>query len=180
MSELTVRADVFKAASLTGADMDDLCYATEEAIKDGIGFQWLAAPAREVLEAYWKGVMLVPERQLFLARLDGTVVGALQLVKPGAHKQTTAFAVRLEGHFVAPFARGHGLAKSLLQLAEEEAIIAGFSVIRCDVRETQTRAIEIYESSGFVRWGLLPKYEQIDGRYVAGHFFYKELTHVWL
>ena len=34
------------------------------------------------LETYFRGVLLVPERELFLARLDGLVVGSAHLVRP--------------------------------------------------------------------------------------------------
>ena len=44
-----------------------------------------------------------------------------------------------------------------------------------DVRESQLRAIELYEAMGYVRWGTNPYYAQVEGRWLAGHFFYKLL-----
>lgn len=170
---------VERADDLSGADLDDLCYATEESAKEGIGFNWLDPPAREVLERYWRGVLVVPERTLFVGRLEGTVVGAVQLVRPGPNLSSTAFTAALDAHFVAPFARGYGLAKRLLQAAEEEAIMDGYSVIRLDVQETQSRAIQLYLSTGYKQWGVLPKYKQVGDKLLAGHFFYKELSSVW-
>lgn len=160
---------------LRGALMDDLCQATEDAIQDGIGFNWISPPMRETLESYWRGVTVVPERCLFGGFLDGTLCASIQLVKPSKNKETSYFAATIEGHFVAPWARGHGLAKSLLHLAEREAIAAGFSVLRLNVRETQAAAIHLYEENGYVRWGILPYYEFVGGQMVAGHFFYKKL-----
>ena len=60
-----------------GPDLHDLCDATEAAILDGGGFGWLAPPPFEIMESYWKGVLLVPERDLFVARLDGTIAGSV-------------------------------------------------------------------------------------------------------
>lgn len=164
-----------RLTAVNQADTASLCEATEDAIREGIGFNWIAAPAREVLESYWKGVIVVPARELFVGRLDGVIAGAIQLVKPPASKQSQAFSARITNHFVAPWARGHGLAVELLTLAEREAQREGFRVVTLEVRETQQRAIEIYESHGYQRWGELPYYEMVNGRMLSGYFYYKTL-----
>ena len=164
-----------KLNELKRADKASLCEATEDAIRDGIGFNWNTAPSREVLESYWRGVLIVPERELFVGRVDGTIAGAIQLVKPSASKQSQAFMARISNHFVAPWARGHGLAVQLLHDVEEDAKREGFRVLTLEVRETQKTAIEIYESHGYVKWGELPYYEMINGRMVAGYFYAKTL-----
>ena len=51
-------------------DLEDLCDAAESAILDGGGFGWLRPPPRAVLGRYFRGVVLVPERHLFVGRLD--------------------------------------------------------------------------------------------------------------
>jgi len=155
--------------------MASLCEATEAAIKDGIGFNWTTIPAMEVLESYWKGVLLVPERELFGAHLEGNLVGAVQLVKPPASKQSMAFRAQITNHFVAPWARGHGLAVKLLTEAEEEARRHGFTLLQLEVRETQERAIQIYEDHGYICWGKLPYYETVKSKPVGGRFYYKTL-----
>ena len=48
-------------------------------IIEGGGFGWLKPPPRQVLENYWKGVLLVPERRLVVGRLDGIIAGSAQL-----------------------------------------------------------------------------------------------------
>lgn len=160
---------------LNTADLAALCRATEDAVRDDIGFNWITPPLPETLEAYWKGVLVVPERQLYGGWLDGTLAASIQLVKPGRSKETSSFAARIEAHFVAPWARGHGLARALLRQAEREAVAAGFTVLRLEVRETQDAAIRLYTDNGYIRWGILPYYEFVGGHTVAGHFFYKKL-----
>ncbi len=164
-----------RITALKSSDLASLCDATEAAIKDGLGFNWTSPPAREVLEAYWKGVLMIPERELFGVRLDGNMVGAIQLAKPPASRQTMAFAANITNHFVAPWARGHGLAVALLQAAEDEATQLGFSVVKLEVRATQETAIKLYEEHGYERWGILPDYEMVGGKMIAGHFFFKRL-----
>lgn len=157
------------------ADLDDLCQATVDAIREGIGFSWSSPPTTEVLESFWKGVLVVPERVLFGGRLDGTLAASVQLIKPAPSKQTTAFCAGIACHFVAPWARGHGLAKALLQAAEAEALSQGFSVITLHVRATQEAAIKLYQESGYTEWGILPYYEMVNGSMIAGHHFYKNI-----
>ena len=35
-----------------------------------LGFGWVRPPSDQRLEAYWKGVLIVPERDLFIGRLE--------------------------------------------------------------------------------------------------------------
>ena len=90
---MTTRID--KLEGFEGTDLDDLCDVTDAAIVDGGGFGWLKPPARSVLEAYWKGVLLVPERSLFVARLDGTISGSAQLVRPTRNNEARAVVAEL-------------------------------------------------------------------------------------
>lgn len=156
-------------------DLNDICDAAEDAINAGGGFGWLRAPDRTVLESYWKGVLVVPERILIVARIDRTVCGAAQLVRPAPNNEARAFAVQLEHAFIAPWARGHGLARMLMERAEVLARNEGFDVITLDVRATQKRAIRLYESMGYVRWGRNPFYARVDGKPVAGLYYWKNL-----
>jgi ribosomal protein S18 acetylase RimI-like enzyme len=166
---------VEKKIALTENELIELAIATEDAIRDGIGFNWLTPPMRETLESYWKGVLMVPSRVLFVGRLDGVIASSIQLVRPSKSKETSAFAASVEAHFVAPWARGHGLAPLLLEAAEREAAKEGFSVINLSVRETQERALQVYRGSGYTEWGTMPYYEFVNASVVAGHYFYKKL-----
>ncbi len=157
------------------SDLSDIAQATEDAIREGIGFNWVVPPGREVIESYWEGVLVVPHRILLVGKLDETIVGSIQLIKPGHTKETSSFSATVEAHFVAPWARGHGIAKILLEHAEAEARKLGFSIIHLSVRETQERAIQIYEEAGYHCWGVLPYYEFVNAQMVAGRYYYKQL-----
>ncbi len=50
-------------------DISEISDAAESAIAAGGGFGWLTPPPRSVLENYWKGVLLIPDRQLFVGKL---------------------------------------------------------------------------------------------------------------
>jgi hypothetical protein len=166
---------VERVSVFTDDDLATLCEATNAAIIDGGGFGWVSPQSRGLLESYFNGVLLVPERVLFVGRLDGVIVGSAQLVRPARNNEAQAFAARLEHSFIAPYARGHGLARTMTLRVEDAARGLGYHVLNLDVRETQEAAIALYESMGYIRWGVHPCYARSGGRTVRGIHYYKVL-----
>lgn len=166
---------VERITSFTDDDLAALCEATDAAIIDGGGFGWVNPPGRRALETYYRGVLLVPERELFVARLDGDIVGSAHLVRQPRNNEAQAFAAQLMHAFIAPFARGHGLARLLVQGVEDRAREMGSQILNLDVRETQSAAIRLYESLGYTRWGEHPEYALVRGTVIRGFFYYKRL-----
>jgi RimJ/RimL family protein N-acetyltransferase len=166
---------VERIAELPMDDMEALCESADAAIIDGGGFGWVKSPGRLVLERYFRGVLLVPERELFVARLDGVIVGSAQLVRPPRNNEAQAFAATLMHAFVAPYARGHGLAGMMTIRVEDGARALGYQVLNLDVRETQEAAIRLYERLGYERWGEHPAYARVGGRTIRGFYFHKML-----
>lgn len=168
-----------KILSLNTLELNELCDAAEATMKDTYGFNLGTSHeylnARESLESYFKGVLLVPERILFVGKLDGTICGSIQLVMPSKSNKTSSFAANVDNHFVAPWSRGHGLASMLLQTAENEAKKQGISLIKLSVRANRSAAIALYEDKNYIKWGTLPEYEVSGNEVVPGHFYYKKL-----
>jgi ribosomal protein S18 acetylase RimI-like enzyme len=159
----------------SGTDLDDICEATESAIAEGGGFGWLTAPARQVLENYWKGVLLVPERRLVVGRLDSVIAGSALLSRAPRNNEAQSFAGTVTGAFVAPWARGRGIGRGIILELERIARELGLAVLNLDLRSTQLAAIGLYESLGYRRWGTHPCYAQVNGRVISGHYYYKRL-----
>ncbi len=160
---------------LDNGDLVDICDATDAAIADGGGFGWLTPPPRQTLESYWRGVVLIPDRVLVIGRLDGVIASSVQILKPPRNNEAQAFACHLTTFFVAPWARGHGLSQLIIEHAEAWAREAGFRIINLDVRASQERAISLFEMLGYTRFGTHDNYAVVDGNFVTGHFYYKEL-----
>jgi ribosomal protein S18 acetylase RimI-like enzyme len=169
----TPTATVERVHELTPSDMNDLCDATDAAIEDGGGFGWVRLPSRDLMERYWRGVLTVPSRMLFVARLDGVICGTAQLMLPPRNNEAQSFAATMTTVFIAPWARGQGLSRLLVEDIERAARDEGIGVINLDVRETQTRAISVYESMGYTHFGTNPVYARIDGQFVPGRYYYK-------
>lgn len=159
--------------SLSAADLNDLCDATDEAVTAGGGFGWVQLPSREILERYWQGVLTMPARMLFVARLDGVICGTAQLITPPRNNEAQSFAVTLTTVFVAPWGRGHGLARRLVEAVEKKAKQENYAVINLDVRETQEAAINLYENLGYIHFGTHPYYACVDGQVIKGRYYYK-------
>jgi len=166
-------ATVEYITDVSEADLNDLCDATDEAIKAGGGFGWVTLPSRDILERYWKGVLTMPSRMMFVARLDSVICGTAQLVAPPKNNEAQSFSATLTTNFISPWARGYGLARKLLEEVEKKAHSKEFSVITLDIRETQQAAISLYESMGFVRFGTNPFYACVNADIIKGHYYYK-------
>jgi L-amino acid N-acyltransferase YncA len=158
-----------------GSDLADLCQATVDAVIDGQGFGWVKPPATSTLEAYWRGVLLMPDRTLLVARFDGAIVGTLQLVRPPKNNEAGAFAAEVMTFFIASWARGHGLGRGLLAQAEALARREGFKTLDTSIRGNRVAAIALAEGSGFKRWGTKERYARVDNHYLPGYFYSKNI-----
>lgn len=161
--------------TLSQRDRHDLCDATDAAIdKDG-GFGWVEKPSRLILERYWQGVLAVPQRHLFVGRVDGTIAGTAQLIEASANNQAQSMIGELTTFFVAPWARQQGLGQALLDAVEREARERNICAINLNVRETQYGAISLFKKNGYTHFGTNPLYAYVRGVAVPGYYFCKQI-----
>ncbi len=167
---------VEKREKFLKGELEELTTATMDAIKEGIGFGWVTLPPRNKVKDYWQGVLLVPNRDLFIGKYKEIVSGSIQVVTFSSTNEAAIFRVFIDTHFVATWARGHGLAKLLIETAEKECIKKKYTHVLLDVRDTQKRAINLYKQMGYKLWGTLPVYHKLkNGNMVSGNYFYKVL-----
>lgn len=160
---------------LSPRDRDDLCDATESAIELDGGFGWVDRPSRYILERYWQGVLAVPQRHLFVGRIDGTIAGTAQLIENPPNNQAQALNAELTTFFVAPWARGQGLGQMLIDTLEASARAKNLCVVSLNVRETQSGAIQLFKKNNYQHFGTHPFYAYVHGKTVPGHYFTKQL-----
>lgn len=158
---------------LSENDLNDLCDATDSAIKERGGFGWIDIPPRDNLERYWQGVVMAPTRDLLVARLDGVISGGCQVLLPPSMNEAQCHMVTLTTNFVAPWAKGYGLYRSLLEETEKHCRDNGYAVINLDVRETMDDSIRLYESMGYQQFGSHPFAVCVKGQAVQSRFYYK-------
>ncbi|MXV44939.1 1-(5-phosphoribosyl)-5-[(5-phosphoribosylamino)methylideneamino]imidazole-4-carboxamide isomerase [Saccharibacter sp. 17.LH.SD] len=162
---------------LSEEDMDALIEATTAAIIDGGVFNWRYPPGRLVLERFFEGLLLVPERELFVVRHhDGIICGAALLAHPAFRSELHSPKACLSALFIAPYARGQGLGEALITVLLERARKHGAKVVNCELRENQQTDIQLLTRLGFCHWGTHPYYARIGGQTVRGLFFSKLLV----
>lgn len=84
------------------------------------------------------------EGPVWVAVLDGAVVGTVSVVARGA-------SLYVRGMAVLPSARGLRLGEALLRRAEEFASEQGFERLHLSTTPFLSRAIQLYERAGFTR-----------------------------
>ena len=171
--KISIKVEILK--SISNIDLADLCNITEQAIKAGGGFGWLKVPPREILNKYWNGLVIVKNRILIVGRLNNAIAGTLQLCLQPLNNEAQKKIINITSHFVAPWARGYGLAKNMIDKAEIIAKENGGSCIQLDIRETQDAAIQLFKSKGYKQWGQNPNYASVDGKTIRGLYFYKNV-----
>jgi ribosomal protein S18 acetylase RimI-like enzyme len=174
LNKPTVTAELI--TELSRRDRDDLCDATDAAIEFDGGFGWIEKPSRYILERYWQGVLAVPQRHLFVGRVDGTIAGTAQIVRNAPNNQAQSLTVDLTTFFVAPWARGQGLGQLLLSTAEAAAKEKDLCAISLNVRETQFGAIELFKKNNYHHFGTNPYYAFVRGKPIPGHYFCKQIN----
>ncbi|MCF6216309.1 MAG: GNAT family N-acetyltransferase [Emcibacter sp.] len=169
------RLEVDLVESLSNVDLMQLCDVTREAISVGESFNWLSAPEEKALENYWKGVILMRERTLFLPKMDGQISGSCQLLRPPASNEVGAFRGEIVNFFLAPWARNYGLAKEMISRVQDYAIIHGCRSLEISVRSDQRAAISICEWFGMEKWGTKKRFAYVNNQFLEGYYYAKDL-----
>ncbi len=162
-------------SEISETDLADLCNITEQAIKAGGGFGWLRIPTIETLKKYWNGLVLIKSNILIVGRLNGSIAGASQISFNPPNNEAQKNIANIQSHFVAPWARGYGLAKAMIDEAVKISKENNKKSIQLDIRETQSAAIKLFENKGFSKWGENPSYAFINGTRIKGYYYYKDL-----
>lgn len=98
----------------------------------------------------------------FVALIDGAVVGWCDISSLGRAVYAHAGVL---GMGVSAKHRGKGIGKSLMQATLEKAKKRGLTRVELEVREKNTRAMEMYKKFGFVMEGMKRNSTRIDGVY---------------
>tara|TARA_B100001287_G_scaffold274450_1_gene279792 strand:+ start:3171 stop:3707 length:537 start_codon:yes stop_codon:yes gene_type:complete len=170
-----INISVDTLTELSQVDLADLCNITEQAISAGGGFGWLRVPTREILNQYWNKITEDKLNNLIVGRLNGVIAGTLQLSYEAPNIESRKNIAQIKRHFVAPWARGYGLAKSMIDFSELKAKEENIKSIQLSVRETQDAAIKLFSSKDYQVWGENPYYAFINGSFIKGIYFYKNL-----
>ncbi len=143
-----------------------------EVVADGASVGFLPPLAEAEADAYWHNVPAANVR-LWTACLDGEIVGSVQLHL--AEKANGLHRAEIAKLMVHPGARRRGLARKLIETAENAARAEGRSLLVLDTREGDP-SNRLYRSLGYEEAGRIPDYARSeDGRLDATVLYFKRL-----
>lgn len=125
-----------------------------------IGF--IEGPPEEASRAFVRGLLEGGGVHLVAVDASGAVVGWCDVQR--APFEGFRHTGRL-GMGLLPEARGKGLGRRLMQAAIHAARERGMERIELEVFASNTRAIRLYESAGFVHEGVKRRARKLDGEY---------------
>ncbi|MBB3311549.1 GNAT superfamily N-acetyltransferase [Rhizobium sp. BK196] len=166
----------FLSAAEAYAAIPDLCEVLADCVNGGasVGFMQPYTPADA--EPYWRGVaeaVADGATLLFGAEMDGKIVGTVQV--GAAQMPNQPHRGDLKKLLVHRSARGHGLARLLMEMAEQEAARRGKTILVLDTA-TGSDAEAIYPRLGWERVGVIPDYALWpEGGFCATTLFYKRV-----
>jgi GNAT superfamily N-acetyltransferase len=157
-SDVRLTAAALTAGELTAA-AGELAELLTEAVEEGASLGFLAPLESAEAAAWWRGLAPeVAEGRLVIwaaydddGRMNGTVTLAPAAKANARHRAEIAkLLVRKE-------ARGQGLARRLLALAERHAAGSGVTLLMLDT-ETDSAADHLYRRAGWTPYGTVPGY----------------------
>jgi ribosomal protein S18 acetylase RimI-like enzyme len=141
-----------------------------EVVLEGLTFPWIEPFTTEQLLEVWK-----PEDTVCCAvDANDTVLGVFHV-----HPNNVGRCAHIAncGYMVASFARRQGIGRMLVQGSIEAARAAGFKAMQFNaVVSTNTAALALYQSEGFVIIGTVPHgFLLKSGDYTDMHIMYRAL-----
>lgn len=142
-------------------------------VHDGASIGFLPPLDKQEARAYWQSVP-DPATILLAAEVNGQLAGTVQVqlcTKPnGLHRAEIAKLM------VHPDYRRLGIARQLMQQAEQIAAEAGRLLLVLDTREGDP-SNRLYQSLGYIQAGQIPQFARSeDGSLDATNLYYKLLT----
>ncbi|MEK5253627.1 GNAT family N-acetyltransferase [Paenibacillus sp. FSL F4-0125] len=150
--------------------IDELSELLIQVVEDGASIGFLPPLDASDSALYWHNV-LAPEVILFVATMNEIIVGSVQLhLSTKANGTHRAEIAKLMTH---PKYRRNGIARSLMQKAEERATQEDRSLIVLDTREGDPSNL-LYTSMGYIQAGRIPNYAiSANGELHATFYYYK-------
>ena len=120
-------------------------------------------------------MLLINTNKLIVGRLNNDIAGSMLLSFYPPNNEAQKNIARIQSHFVAPWARGYGLAKTMIDHTEQIAKEDNIKSLQLAVRETQDAAIKLFTGKNYIKWGVNPYYAYINGSFIKGYYYYKNL-----
>ena len=156
--------------------VDALASLLVDAVDSGAGVSFMAGLSPTEAASWWRQTLRAssPRAIVLVAKLDGVIVGTVQLQPSWAPNQPhRADIAKLIVHRKA---RRHGVARALMREVERLAADSGFTLLLLDTCKGGA-AERLYQSLGWTRVGEVPHFAlNPDGSPCDTVFFYRQLA----
>ncbi|MEC2072448.1 GNAT family N-acetyltransferase [Alkalihalophilus marmarensis] len=150
--------------------VDELSKLLVKVVEDEASLGFLPPLQLSDANKYWMNV-LSPEVLLFVAKINNQIVGSVQLQL--CTKQNGAHRAEIAKLMTDPNYRRSGIARSLMNRAEEIAKLEGRSLLVLDTREGDPSNL-LYSSIGYIQAGKIPHYARsANGELHSTVLYYK-------
>ena len=161
------------------ARIGELAEVLVDCVMGGASVGFMAPYGSSDATVFWNGVIEAVSdgsTLLFVAEVDGSIVGTVQVGMQQMPNQ--GHRADIKKLLVKESARGHGLARRLMDRAESEAAARGKTVLVLDTA-TGSPAETVYRKLGWERVGVIPDYALYpDGSFCGTTLFYKRVSPV--
>ncbi|MCM1012506.1 MULTISPECIES: GNAT family N-acetyltransferase [unclassified Brevibacterium] len=161
---------------LDAAELDDLTRLLDDLVSGGAALGWIEPPSREEVSALLEDLAIATaenDARVALARSQGAVVGFAYWTR--YTRPTLRRHVDVEKVAVGAAVQRAGIGRSLMTALISEARDLGVEVMTLDLRGDNDAAIRLYESLGFVRYGLLEGFVAVGDERYDTHFYALDL-----
>jgi len=167
------------ASQTLAQELDMLAEVLHAVVHGGAGVSFFVPFSMAEARGFWAERVL-PEvqtgmRRVLLARLDGRIVGTVQIeLEMPPNQQHRATVAKL---LVDPSARRRGVARALMIALEKLALSVGRTLLTLDT-VTGSKAEELYRSMHFITVGVIPRYARgsLTPELEGTTIMYKELV----
>ena len=143
-----------------------------DVVNDGASIGFLPGLSEEEATAYWKSVCS-EHTLLFVVKQEDKIAGTIQLHL--TTKQNGLHRVEIAKLMVSQAFRRRGIARLLMEHAENTAKELGKTLIVLDTREGDPSNL-LYRSLGYIEVGKIPMFAKSDdGKFDATVIYYKLL-----
>jgi ribosomal protein S18 acetylase RimI-like enzyme len=149
---------------LTAPELADAATLLADLVTAGAALGWVDPPAAAEVAALLRTVWTAPpgDSALVVATDDGRLCGLAYWLRYA--RPTHRPHADVEKVAVAASAQGRGLGRRLMTELIAAARVADVEVLTLDLRADNTRAVALYESLGFRRYGRLPRFVAVGSR----------------
>jgi len=163
---------IHQVQTLTDTEIAQLAELLVSIVDQGASVGYLPPLAIDEAEGYWRKAIASDTVVFLVARLDGDIVGTVQLEwSPKANARHRAEVNKLLVH---PRVQRLGIGRKLMTELEAIACENGWTTLHLDTREGDT-SNDFYLAQGWTLAGIIPEWAESSSGSLDGTVFYYKL-----